>query len=91
METPARAKMRRRSAGFDRKYMNRIVKLDLKHIPRGEKGALQNFVRFSYNALRRQHLTLGKSKHETLKEITQKIKKAYPDFIPNYDRSYFKM
>ncbi len=78
-------------AHFDRNFMNRIVKRELKFIPRGEKGSLQNFLRFSYNALRRKHLTLRKTRDETLRELIEKIKKAYPDFIPIYDKNYFKI
>jgi hypothetical protein len=71
--------------------MNRIVKRELNHIPRGEKRSLQNFLRFSYNALRRKHLTLRKTRDETLRELVEKIKKAYPDFVPLYDKNYFKI
>jgi hypothetical protein len=78
-------------AHFDRDFMNRIVKRELKFIPRGEKGSLQNFLRFSYNALRRKNLTLRKTRDATLKELIEKIKKAYPDFVPLYDKNYFKI
>lgn len=91
MDTPALVEMRRRPAHFERKFMNRIVKRELEHIPRGEKGSLQNFLRFSYNTLRRKHLTLRKTRNETLKELVEKIKKAHPDFIPKYDKDYFKI
>ena len=76
---------------FKREYMNRTVKFELKHIPRGERGSLQNFLRFSYSALRRKHFTLGLTKHETLRELIDKIRKAHPDFNPEYDRDYFKI
>ena len=76
---------------FRREYMNRIVKYELKHIPRGERGSLQNFLRFSYNALRRRHFTLGLTRHETLRELVDKIRKAHPEFIPEYDKEYFKV
>ncbi len=78
-------------AHFERDFMNRIVKRELEHIPRGEKGSLQNFLRFSYNALRRKHLTLRKTRDDTLKELIQKIKKTYPDFVPLYDKGCFKI
>jgi hypothetical protein len=71
--------------------MNNIVKRELAHIPKGEKGSLQNFLRFAYNALRRKHLTLRKTRDETLKELVEKIRKAYPDFVPLYDKGYFKI
>jgi len=90
VDTPALKEMRRRPAHFERNFMNRIVKRELKHIPKGEKGSLQNFLRFSYNALRRKHLTLRKTRDYTLKELIEKIKKNYPDFIPIYDKGYFK-
>jgi hypothetical protein len=91
VDTHALEEMRRRPAHFERNFMNRIVKRELKHIPRGEKGSLQNFLRFSYNAFRRRHLTLRKTRDYTLKELIKKIKKTYPDFIPNYDKNYFKI
>ena len=71
--------------------MNRIVKSELKHIPRGERGSLQNFLRFAYNALRRRYLNLNRSRHETLRELVDKIRKAHPDFNPEYDKEYFKV
>jgi hypothetical protein len=91
VDIPALEEMRRRPAHFERGFMNRIVKRELKYIPRGEKGSLQNFLRFSYNALRRKHLTLRKTRDYTLKELIEKIKKTYPDFIPIYDKDYFKI
>jgi hypothetical protein len=91
LDTPILEEMRHRPAHFERNFMNRIVKRELKHIPRGEKGSLQNFLRFSFNALRRKHLTLRKTRDETLKELIEKIKKANPDFIPKYDKDYFKI
>jgi hypothetical protein len=78
-------------AHFDRDFMNRIVKRELNFIPRGEKGSLQNFLRFSYNALRRKHLTFRKTRDETLRVLIEKIKKVQPEFIPTYDENYFKI
>jgi hypothetical protein len=90
-DTPAFEEKMRRPAHFERGFMNRIVKRELEHIPRGEKGSLQNFLRFSYNAFRRKHLTLRKTRDYTLKKLIEKIKKNYPDFIPIYDKDYFKI
>jgi len=91
MDRPATLEMKRRHAHFERKFMNRIVKRELKHIPRGEKRSLQNFLRFSYNAFRRKHLTLRKTRDATLKELIERIKKAYPNFVPLYDKNYFNI
>ena len=76
---------------FRRKIMNQVVKFELKHIPRGERGSLQNFLRFSYNALRRKHFVRGLTRHETLRDLVDKIGKAHPDFNPEYDKDYFKI
>jgi len=92
MDTPDMLERRlAKPARFEREFMNRIVKRELNHIPRGEKGSIQNFLRFSYNALRRQHLTLRKTRDATLKELIEKIKRAYPDFTPLYDKNYFRI
>lgn len=71
--------------------MTNIVNRELAHIPQGEKHSLQNFLRFAYNALRRKHLTLRKTRDETLKELVDKIKNVYPEFTPQYDEDYFKI
>ena len=76
---------------LDRGFVNRVVKWELKYIPRGDKGSLQNSLRFSYNILRRKHMTLRKSRHETLKELVEKMKRIYPDFTPLYDKEIFKI
>jgi len=85
---------RREDAGaapLDRGFINRVVKWELKHIPKGDKGSPQNSLRFSYNILRRKHLTQRKSRHETLKELVEKMRKIHPDFIPIYDKEIFKI
>jgi len=76
---------------FDRSFINRIIKRELKHIPRGDKGSLQNILRFSYNILRRKHLTQRKSRHETLKELVERMQRIHPDFTPIYDKEIFKI
>jgi hypothetical protein len=91
LDTPALTELRQRHAHVERGFMNRTVSWELKHIPKGERGSLQNFLRFSYNALRRKHLTLGKTRHETLRELIEKIQKAHPDFTPIYDKDVFKI
>ena len=78
-------------APLDREFINRVVKWELKHIPRGDKGSLQNSLRFSYNILRRKHLALRKSRHETLKELVERMQRIHPDFTPLYDKEIFKI
>jgi len=90
---------RRESAGVSRldtshlprSFINRVVKWELKYIPRGDKGSLQNVLRFSYNILRRKHLTSRKSRHETLKELVERMQRIHPDFTPIYDKEIFKI
>ena len=93
-ERAAQVQRRREEAGVvrrDRGFINRSVSWELKHIPRGEKGSLQNSLRFSYNILRRKHQALGKSRHETLKELVEKMRKINPDFTLVYDEEVFKL
>lgn len=93
LDTPVLRERRLRplSPHFSRKLMMNIVNRELAHIPKGEKHSLQNFLRFAYNALRRKHLTLRKTRDETLKELVEKIKNAYPEFTPQYDQDYFQI
>ena len=93
-ERAAQVQRRREDAGvahLDRGYINRSVTWELRHIPRGETGSLQNSLRFSYNILRRKHMALGKSRHETLKELIEKMRKINPDFTPIYDKEAFRL
>jgi hypothetical protein len=93
-ERAAQVQRRREEAGVvrrDRGFINRSVSWELEHIPRGDKGSLQNSLRFSYNILRRKHIALGKSRHETLKELVEKIQQINPDFTPIYDKEAFKI
>jgi hypothetical protein len=93
-ERDAQVQRRREDAGvsrLDREFINRSVTWELKHIPRGHKGSLQNSLRFSYNILRRRHLAIGKSRHETLKELVEKMQKIHPEFTPLYDNEVFKI
>ncbi len=91
LDTPALRERRLRplSPHFSRELMTNIVKRELAHIPKGEKHSLQNFLRFAYNAHRRKHLTLRKTRDETLKELVEKIKNVHPEFTPQYDKHYF--
>jgi len=89
----AQVQRRREDAGvarLDRGFINRSVSWELAHIPRGDKGSLQNSLRFSYNILRRKHMALGKSRHETLQELVEKMQQIHPDFTPLYDKEVFK-
>jgi hypothetical protein len=93
-ERAAQVQRRREDAGIvhrDREFINRSVTWELEHIPRSDKGSLQNSLRFSYNILRRKHMALGKSRHETLKELVEKMQQLHPDFTPLYDKEVFKL
>jgi hypothetical protein len=79
------------AAPLDKEFIDRVVKWELKHIPRGDKGSLQNSLRSSYKILRRKHLALRKSRHETLKELVEKMRRIHADFIPLFDKEIFKI
>jgi len=36
-------------------------------------------------------LALGKTRHETLKELVEKTQRIHPDFAPVYDKEIFKL
>lgn len=93
-ERLAQVQRRREDAGVGdtslaRAFINRSVAWELKHIPRGDKGSLQNSLRFSYKILRRKDMALGKSRHETLKELIEEMQQIHPDFTPLYDKKIF--
>ncbi|MGA3190977.1 MAG: hypothetical protein ABSD73_00505 [Candidatus Bathyarchaeia archaeon] len=72
--------------------LNQQVKEDLARIPRGVKGSLQNHFRLVYSEVRKSHIAKsGKSKEETFKEVWNELKKGKPDFVPEYDHSYFRI
>lgn len=75
-----------------REELTGIVKSELKHIPKGDRGSPQNELRRLYNARRRHDLTkTEKVKEETLQYCIQAVKKDHPDFIPKYDEDFFKI
>jgi len=75
-----------------REELTKIVKSELEHIPKGDKGSPQSALRRLYNARRRYDLTkTEKMKEDTLQHCIQALKKDHPDFIPKYDEEFFKM
>lgn len=75
-----------------REELTKIVKSELEHIPRGDKGSPQSALRRHYNARRRYDLTkTEKTKEDTLQDCIQTLKKDHPAFIPKYDEDFFKM
>lgn len=67
--------------------MTSIIAIDLEHIPRGDEA--QNRLRqyFQYARARSD----GKSKEDALREAIEKVSAEFPDFEPEFDRSYFSM
>ena len=72
--------------------MTRIVKSELEHIPKGDRGSPQNQLRRIYNARRRFDLAKTENtKEETLQHCIQSVKRDHPDFVPKYDEDFFKI
>jgi len=69
------------------KFLTSIIAIDLEHIPRGDEA--QNRLRqyFQYARARSD----GKSKEDALREAIEKVSAEFPDFEPEFDRSYFSM
>ena len=75
-----------------REEMTRIVKSELEYIPKGVRGAPQNELRRLYNARRRHDLVkTTRTKEETLQYCIQVVKRDHPEFVPEYDKDYFKI
>jgi len=75
-----------------REELTRIVKSELEHIGKGDRGSPQNRLRLLYNARRRYDLTkTDKTRGDTLQHCIQAMKKEYPDFVPRYDGDFFQM
>jgi hypothetical protein len=75
------------------KSMRLQVQEEMKHIPRG--GEAQNQLRMYYQPLRMESLGKKakepkKSKGQILIESVNAVKKSYPDFVPKYDKEFFK-
>lgn len=71
--------------------MTSINAIDLEHIPRGDEA--QNRLRqyFQYARARSKSKNAIPSKEDALREATEKVKAEYPDFEPEFDKSYFSM
>lgn len=72
-----------------RAEVNEIIKQELVYIPKGDKGSVQNRLRFQYSASRRKGIANGKSRQECLKETVDVLKANYPRFEPEFDKSFF--
>lgn len=74
--------------------MREIVKKELEHIPRGARGSPQNELRALYWIVRMNSLGKRpkfKTKEECLKYAIKRIKENYPNFVPMYDSSFFRI
>ena len=77
---------------WPREVMNRKMKNELSHIPRGEIKSPQNLLRFRYSGMRRHDMVYtNKEKEDTLKEAIDVVQKISPNFIPKYDKEFFKL
>ena len=73
-----------------RDELNKKVTDELKHIPRGSFD--QNWLREYYNGMRRHDLILNPAlpaKDSLLKAI-EIVRKDKPDFLPIYDKEFFR-
>ena len=75
-----------------REEMIRIVRLELKHIPRGLRGSAQNKLRLYYNGMRRHDLSINPKipARESLKKALERLRKDYPDYPFRYNAEFFR-
>jgi len=83
--------LQQREVGFNMKRaeIDEMIKQELVYIPKGDKGSIQNRLRFRYSAFRRKGIANGKSRQECLKETVDLLKADYPRFEPEFDKSFF--
>jgi Mn-dependent DtxR family transcriptional regulator len=81
------------SSSRTRDEIERIVGLELEHIPHGARRSSQNMLRMLYNMLMRHSLALQggpQTKEEVLREAINAVREEDPDFTPEYDKDFFK-
>ena len=71
--------------------MTKIVKEELKRIPKDRDYDAQGELRLLYNAVRRRDLKYGKTKEETLSHCIETVKKRYPSWLPSYEKNFFRL
>ncbi len=76
---------------MDKEMINRVLKFELEHIPKGSKGSTQNKLRFYYVAYRRRGIAKGLSRDQCLKDAIDRLKKDHPEFDPAFDEDFFKI
>ena len=76
---------------MNKEERNRIIKFELKYIPKGSKGSTQNKLRFHYVAHRRKGMAKGLSRDQCLKDSINKLKKDHPEFEPMFDEDFFRI
>lgn len=74
-----------------KKEMDYIIKSELKHLPRGFINSPQNYLRQYYSAFRRHDLAQNNPRgpYAILKEGIARQLENYPDFKPDFDKSFF--
>ncbi len=75
---------------MNQQEMTDIVKEELRHIPDGY-GARHGWLRNYYNRWRRQDLSKGKTKEETMSWCISEIRKNIPNWVAEYDITFFKI
>lgn len=70
--------------------MTKIVKEELRHIPKGY-GPRHGWLRTYYNRWRRQDLKMGLTREKTLSRCIEAIRREDPHWHPEFDPTFFKI
>jgi hypothetical protein len=75
----------------NRSQRNKKVAEELKYIPQG--SAFQNMLRADYHNTRRRELGRNPAltAKDTLMRAIETVKKDQPDFLPMYDKDFFRV
>lgn len=76
-----------------RDEMIQRIDFELQHVPRAERGSVQNAFRMLYNFHRRKDLARHREARAstTLMKAIASVTREYPYFSPSFDRHYFGM
>ena len=81
-----------RRTAMKREEMRGKINEELKHIPRSFKSSNQNMLREYYNGMRMTNLSLNPASpaNDSLLKAMEALRKNHPDFLPIYDREFFR-
>ena len=83
------AKRHSRQPGRPLPEIHRLVKEELRHVPRGERGSPQNVFRDVYVIKRLHESKTSSSARQALRDALEYMRRDYPDYLFRYEEAWF--